>query len=109
MTSVGSVRTFDADEGWGVIDGPDVPGGCWVHFSAIAMEGYRELAPGQQVSFRAEAARQDGFDYRAVKVWTGGGEPPEQNQTHGSSAAYHSSLMLTFDHPDQDDPGQTPA
>src|SRR4051812_10864714 len=70
MTSVGSVRTFNADEGWGVIDGPDVPGGCWVHFSAIAMDGYRELARGQRVSFRAEAASQDGFAYRAVKVWT---------------------------------------
>jgi CspA family cold shock protein len=106
MTSVGSVRTFDADEGWGVIDGPDVPGGCWVHFSAIAMEGYRVLAPGQQVSFRAEAASQDGFAYRAMKVWTSGIEPPDQPQTHGSSAAYHSSLTLTFDHSEPDDAGE---
>jgi CspA family cold shock protein len=99
MASVGSVRTFDADEGWGVIDGPDVPGGCWVHFSAIAMDGYRELARGQHVSFCAEAASQDGFGYRAVKVWTGGTEPPDQPPTQGSSAAYHSSLTLTFDAP----------
>jgi hypothetical protein len=28
MASVGSVRSFDADEGWGVIEAPDVPGGC---------------------------------------------------------------------------------
>jgi CspA family cold shock protein len=103
MTSVGSVRTFDADEGWGVIDGPDVPGGCWVHFSAIAMDGYRELARGQLVSFRVEAASQDGFAYRAVKVWTGDVEPPDQPQTQGSSAAYHSSLTLTFDTPHPDD------
>jgi len=34
------VREFYPDEGWGVIDGPDVPGGCWVHFSAIAVAGY---------------------------------------------------------------------
>jgi CspA family cold shock protein len=104
MTSVGSVRTFNADEGWGVIDGPDVPGGCWVHFSAIAMDGYRELARGQHVSFRAEAASQDGFDYRAVKVWTADTEPPDQPRTQGSSAAYHSSLTLTFDGPH---PGET--
>ena len=71
MTGSGVVRSFDAEEGWGVIDGPDVPGGCWVHFSAIAMTGYRELAAGQTVSFRAEAADQDGFAFRAVKVWTG--------------------------------------
>ena len=97
MTSVGSVRTFDADEGWGVIDGPDVPGGCWVHFSSIVMDGYRELAPGQQVSFRAEAASQDGFAYRAMKVWTDDVEPPDQSPTRSRSAAYHSSLTLTFD------------
>lgn len=99
MTSVGSVRTFDADEGWGVIDGPEVPGGCWVHFSSIAMDGHRELTRGQHVSFRAEAASQDGFAYRAVKVWTGDIEPPDQPRTQGDSAAYHSSLTLTFDPP----------
>jgi CspA family cold shock protein len=103
MTSVGSVRTFDADEGWGVIDGPDVPGGCWVHFSAIAMDGYRELMLGQHVSFRAEAASQDGFAYRAVKVWTGDIEPADQPRTPRRSAAYHSSLTLTFDPPRPDD------
>jgi CspA family cold shock protein len=105
MTSVGSVRTFNADEGWGVIDGPDVPGGCWVHFSAIAMDGYRELARGQHVSFRAEPASQDGFAYRAAKVWMSmtGIEPPDQPRTQGGSAAYHSSLTLTFDAPHQDD------
>jgi cold shock CspA family protein len=41
-----SVHAFDADEGWGVIDGPDVPGGCWVHFSAIAMDGYNRCSSG---------------------------------------------------------------
>jgi CspA family cold shock protein len=107
MTSVGSVRTFDAGEGWGVIDGPDVPGGCWVHFSAIAMDGFRQLVRGQSVSFRAEAARQDGFGYRAMKVWTGGVEPPDQTQTQGGSAAYRSVLTLTFDAPDPDEAAGT--
>jgi CspA family cold shock protein len=99
MASTGSVRTYDADEGCGVIDGPDVPGGCWVHFSAIAAPGYRELTPGQQVSFRAEAADQDGFSFRAVKVWTGGTEPPDPSPSQDSPGAYHSSLTLTFDPP----------
>ena len=100
MTSSGSVRTFDADEGWGVIDGPDVPGGCWVHFSAIEMRGFRALAPGQRVTFRAEAASQDGFAFRATKVWTGADEPPDQPRTRGNSAAYRSTLTLTFDESD---------
>jgi CspA family cold shock protein len=75
MTYTGVVREFYPEEGWGVIDGPDVPGGCWVHFSAIAMEGYRQLASQQAVSYRAETAHQDGFNYRAIKVWTGDVEP----------------------------------
>lgn len=99
VTRVGVVRAFHADEGWGVIDGPDVPGGCWVHFSAIAMGGYRQLTPGQRVSFRAEAVSQDGFAFRAVKVWTGDAEPPDDPDQHGTSAAYHSTLTLTFDDP----------
>ena len=107
MTSVGSVRTFFADEGWGVIDGPDVPGGCWVHFSALAVEGYRMLLPGQRVAFRAEAVDQDGFAYRAVQVWTGDDEPPDQDRAAGGSGGYRSRLTLTFDTPrTDDDPGR---
>ncbi|MFC7545634.1 hypothetical protein [Plantactinospora sp. GCM10030261] len=64
-----------------------------------AMDGYRELARGQHVSFRAEVASQDGFAYRAVKVWTGDVEPADQPRTQRGSAAYHSSLNLTFDPP----------
>ncbi|GAA2522351.1 cold-shock protein [Pilimelia columellifera] len=97
MASLGTVRVFHAERGWGVIDGPEVPGGCWAHFSAIAMDGYRELSQGQQVTFRAEAFSQDGFAYRAVKVWTGGVEPPDQPPTPDGSAGYRSSLTLTFD------------
>jgi len=99
---MGVVREFHPDEGWGVIDGSDVPGGCWMHFSAIVMDGYREVVAGQEVSFRAEAADQDGFGFRAVKVWTGGVEPvslPGQQQAPG--AACHSRLTLTFDEPGQ--------
>jgi cold shock protein len=102
MASAGSVRSFNADEGWGVLDGPDVPGGCWVHFSALAMDGYRTLAAGQQVSFRAEAVGQDGFAYRAVKVWLSSVEPPDQDRAESGSVGYHSRLTLTFDPPPTD-------
>jgi CspA family cold shock protein len=97
MKSVGSVRTFDPDEGWGVIDGPDVPGGCWVHFSVLAMDGYRKLTRGQQVFFRAEAARQDGFAFRAMKVWTGDAEPPDRTRAGNDSAGYFSWVVLPAD------------
>ncbi|GIF46664.1 CspA family cold shock protein [Asanoa ferruginea] len=97
------VRAYTADEGWGIIDGPDVPGGCWVHFSAIAGNGPKQLAEGQRVSFwaeaeaEAEAAEQDGFAYRAVKVWSGDTEPDDQRPDETGSDAYRSTLTLTFD------------
>jgi CspA family cold shock protein len=99
MASIGTVRSYDPDEGWGVIDGPDVPGGCWVHFGAIAADGYRQLTVGQTVSFHCERASQDGFDFRAVKVWTTEAEPPDQPPGRGPSGAYRSTLTLTFDPP----------
>jgi cold shock protein len=103
MASTGSVRRFDVDEGWGVIDGPDVPGGCWVHFSAIAGVGYRQLSAGQRVSFRAEAASQDGFAFRALKVWIDEVEPAAPIREQGWSAAYHSRLIPTADAGADDD------
>lgn len=94
--SDGVVREYHVDEGWGVIDGPDVPGGCWVHFSAIAADGFRALAAGQAVSFRAEVAAQDGFRFRAVKVWTGATEPTGTGPPP-ASGAYRSELTLDFE------------
>ncbi|MEV2240458.1 cold shock domain-containing protein [Micromonospora sp. NPDC049891] len=91
----GVVRIYHSGAGWGVIDGSEVPGGCWVHFSAIAMNGYRQLAAGQRVSFIAEPAAQDGFAYRAVKVWTTETEPVDQQRESSQSRAYDSTLTLT--------------
>ncbi|NHC47676.1 cold shock domain-containing protein [Motilibacter sp. K478] len=47
MDSVGSVREFNGEEGWGVIDSPDVTGGCFVHYSSIEMPGSQALERGQ--------------------------------------------------------------
>jgi CspA family cold shock protein len=70
-TAGGVVRAFAPDEGWGVIDAPEVPGGCFVHFSSIEMDGYRALAAGERVRFRFEHLDflQDGCRYRALAVW----------------------------------------
>jgi cold shock protein len=67
----GVVRAFDAEEGWGVIEAPEVPGGCFVHFSNIAIDGYRSLDVGQHVRFTYEdpGFLQDGCPYRALTVW----------------------------------------
>jgi cold shock protein len=67
----GVVRAFYPDEGWGVIDAPEVPGGCFVHFSVIQTDGYRALAAGERVRFRFEHLDflQDGCRYRALAAW----------------------------------------
>ncbi|MEV0127647.1 cold shock domain-containing protein [Dactylosporangium sp. NPDC050688] len=39
-----------------------------MHFSAIEVDGYRELHQGQRVEFEAEPADQDGYAYQAVRV-----------------------------------------
>ncbi len=75
MISRGVVREWDEDQGFGVIDSPDTPGGCWTHFSSIVMDGYRCLAAGDSVAFTCEAGSQDGYDYRAVLVWPPGVKP----------------------------------
>jgi cold shock protein len=106
VASSGVVREYHLDEGWGVIDGTDVPGGCWVHFSAIASDGFAHLTAGQQVSFRAEAAVQDGFLFRAVKVWTGRHEPAGPLPGQQPSRSYRSRLTLTFDEPGDLDPSR---
>ena len=70
MESIGVVREFDAEEGWGVIDSPEVPGGCFVHYSHIEMSGYRALQGGQRVRFTFETPGfdQDGCPHRALVV-----------------------------------------
>lgn len=68
MTTVGLVREWDNEEGWGVIDSPQTPGGCWAHYNDVAVAGYKSLDPGQSVHLEWEAVEQDGFAYRAVRT-----------------------------------------
>jgi CspA family cold shock protein len=102
VAGLGVVREFHPDDGWGVIDGDDVPGGCWVSFAVIRMDGYRELTPAEPVRFTFEQVRdQDGYAYRATAVWPlagGGGDVASP----GSSTAYRSSLQLRYDSPESD-------
>ncbi|KOU60644.1 hypothetical protein ADK57_30030 [Streptomyces sp. MMG1533] len=65
-----TVREWHDEEGWGVLDCPATPGGCWGHFSTIETAGFRALTPGQRVELEWEAPGfpQDGYDYRAVRI-----------------------------------------
>jgi cold shock protein len=70
VESDGVVREFDPEEGWGVIDSPDVPGGCFVHYSNLDTSGYRTLQAGQRVAFTFETPgfQQDACPHRALVV-----------------------------------------
>jgi cold shock protein len=65
-----TVREWSEEEGWGVLDSPETPGGCFGHYSDIQVPGFRTLSPGQQVDLTWEAPgfKQDGYDYRAVSI-----------------------------------------
>jgi cold shock protein len=62
------VREWDDAEGWGVVDSPETPGGCWTHYSHVDMAGYRKLVPGERVDLVWETFGQDGYAFRAVQV-----------------------------------------
>ena len=62
------VRQWSDEDGWGVLDSSETPGGCWTHFSQVDMEGLRTLAVGQVVDLGWESPAQDGYDFRAVRV-----------------------------------------
>jgi CspA family cold shock protein len=83
MGSTGTVRFWHRDEGFGVIDSPDTPGGCWAHFSHLWNDalpqagpdeiievsgGFRELFEGETVDFEWAQPGQDGYPFLAVTV-----------------------------------------
>lgn len=97
MTDVradGVVREWHDDEGWGVVDSPATPGGCWVHYSVVAMEGYRSLAVGDVVELDVERAAQDGYRFRAVSATRSAATGPTYAQP-----GFASALDLRFDAP----------
>ena len=75
MSTSGIVRVWHSDDGWGVIDSTKTPGGCWAHFSDVAMDGFRQLEAGLDVEFEWEIVEQDGYSFRATRVWPTGLEP----------------------------------
>ena len=94
--AIGVVREWHDDEGWGVLDSDETPGGCWAHFSSLMLPGYRRAAAGDRVSFTHSRAAQDGFHYVALEVKIDGvlgAEPDAQPPGPG----YMSSLTIQHD------------
>ncbi|MFI0723712.1 cold-shock protein [Streptomyces sp. NPDC021224] len=67
---IATVREWSDEDGWGVLDSPETPGGCFGHFSHIRMDGFRTLTAGQRVELVWEdpGGEQDGYDYCAVSI-----------------------------------------
>lgn len=63
----GTVRWFKDDKGYGRITADDGEV-LFVHFSAIEVEGYRALEPGQRVTFVWNGGIQDHGRHRAESV-----------------------------------------
>lgn len=94
METTGIVRIWHGDEGCGIVDSQDTPGGCWAHFSHLAMPGYRALQAGQAVEFEWEIADQDGYSFRTTRAWLAGTAPEPPSPRADSGPAYTSRLSI---------------
>ena len=54
MMTTGTVKWFNESKGFGFITPSDGGKDVFVHFSAIAGEGFRTLTEGQEVTFEVE-------------------------------------------------------
>ena len=64
-----TVERWDDAEGWGALAANDeTPGGIFVHDTAIRMEGFRTLRPGQEVEAIVHDREQDGYPIVATVV-----------------------------------------
>jgi CspA family cold shock protein len=80
MSASGSVKFFNSEKGFGFISGTDGQD-YFVHFSAIAGDGHKSLADGEQVQYDIEQDPRSG-KMRAVNV-TGPGGAAVQGQSGG--------------------------
>ena len=92
----GVVREWDHEEGWGVLDSPETPGG-WMLYSMIDMPRPVSVDVGQEGWFSYEEGPQDGFDWRAIRVRPDGTPPGPVIEPSPPSSAYRSWLTLSFD------------
>jgi cold shock protein len=97
----GTVRFWHDELGWGVLDSPETPGGCWAHFSQLIMPGYGALTAGEPVSFTYEAGDQDGYAFRAVEVRPAWVDPSYVREPPTQSTGYRSGLTIPSEDSDE--------
>jgi cold shock protein len=50
---IAAVREWRDEEGWGILAADETPGGIFIHFSNIQVDGPKSLTPGEQVEVEA--------------------------------------------------------
>lgn len=67
--ATGTVRLWMADDGWGVIDLPDQPRGCWADASVVeGLDGSNALRAGQTVDVQWTTPGPEDYNTRALRV-----------------------------------------
>lgn len=64
----GTVKWFNAQEGYGFITNENTGEDVFVHFSAILSDGYKTLEEGQKVTFDIEQDPKNDSKLRAANV-----------------------------------------
>ncbi|HEY2376421.1 MAG TPA: cold shock domain-containing protein [Gemmatimonadaceae bacterium] len=68
-TSIGIVKLWRDDKGYGVIESTDTaPWDIWSHFAAIEGTGFKSLTVGERVEVTYHHAKQDSYRYVAERV-----------------------------------------
>jgi len=67
--ALGTVKFWRDDKGYGAIACDTVaPWDIWCHFSAVQMDGFRSLTPGERVDVRYHRVNHESFRYVALRV-----------------------------------------
>jgi len=67
--ATGTVRLWMDEDGWGVIDVPDLLAGCWAEASVVeGLDGTRGLRAGETVDVEWATPGPEGYDAKADRV-----------------------------------------
>jgi CspA family cold shock protein len=67
--TVGTVKYWRDDKGYGAISSDaTAPWDIWCHFSALEMEGFKGLSPGERVAVHYYRVNRESFRYVARRV-----------------------------------------